>query len=84
MLPLALLVVSQKDAKGHYWWFHRRMPGGNKEQQPLAQNQFNIDVHLGESSQQNKVLTSLISTLQPIKLDQCGETEKINTLSYDS
>ena len=34
----ALSVVSQpeKDARGHYWWFHQRMPGGSKEHQPLA------------------------------------------------
>ena len=24
-------LTSPKDAKGHYWWFHQRMPGENKE-----------------------------------------------------
>ena len=42
-----LYVVSPKDARGHYWWFNQRMPGGNKEHQPLAaQYHFDIDVHL--------------------------------------
>ena len=33
---LALSVVSQKEARGCYLWFHQRMPGGNQEHQPLV------------------------------------------------
>ena len=47
----ALLVVLQKDARRHYRWFHKRIPGWNKEQQPMKLYQFDIDVHVGESLQ---------------------------------
>ena len=55
---LALFVVSPKHAKGHYLWFHRRMP---EEHQQQALYQFDIDVHLRESLQHDKLLSSLIS-----------------------
>ena len=36
------------------------MPGGNKEYQPLALYQFDVGVHLQESSQHDKTLGSSI------------------------
>ena len=59
--PLAQLVVSPKDARAHYLWFHQRMPVGNKEHLQLALYHFDIDVHLQESLQQDKILSFLIS-----------------------
>ena len=44
---------------GNYRWFHRRMPGGNKGDHPLALYHFDIDVHLRESSQHDKLLSFL-------------------------
>ena len=47
---LVLSVFSLRDAKGLFWWFHQKMPGGNKEHQPLALYHFDIDVHLRKFS----------------------------------
>ena len=75
------------------------MPGGNKEHQPLALNQFDNDVHLRVSSQHDKLFEHpyqrilyfgrfWVDTFNELtKLNQCGDsgvTEKINTLSYDN
>ena len=49
---------------GGWTVFNQRMPVGSKEHQPLALYQFDVDVpvHLQESSQHDKCLSSLIST----------------------
>ena len=53
--PLVLLVVSQKDARGHFGLFHQ------KEHQPLELHQFDIDMHLRVSLQHDAFLSSLNS-----------------------
>ena len=49
--------------QGHYRWFHRRMPGGNKEHQPLALYHCDIDVPFRKSPQHDKLLSFLISVV---------------------
>ena len=44
----------------HFQWFHQRMPRREQRAQPLAPYQFDIDVHLQESSRHDWVLNSLI------------------------
>ena len=69
------------------------MPGGNKEHQALALYHFDINVHLLESSQHDKLLSFLISvvctladselipsTTQPIPM---WSHWKMNTLSHE-
>ena len=92
-------MVSLKDARGHYWWFHLRIPGGNKEHQPLALYQFRIYVHLPSRLCFEKVRApwSVNFVLLRFWVDSFKDSTKvyqfllwrpwsywkINTLSYD-
>ena len=81
---LALLVFSLKDARGYYWWFHQRMPGGNKGHQPLALYRFVIDVHFLESLQHDKLLDhfqhldQLILYFRRFWIDPLNNTTNLN------
>ena len=82
---LELLMVSPKDARGHYRWFYLRKPGGNKEHQPLALNLFDIDVNFRESSHLISAFCTLAdSELIPPTTQPNSTLGKTDTLSCDN